>query len=564
MNKHLIVSAQLTSSFLSLVTSEGKIFNIPQGRTDLPELIKLCQDYLVPGGEQLWLTVEQIEGSTIQEVRVSLAGPLKEIEEKSNGVIKFFRMARKAAAKLFNLDSQRDGTFIRIDDAHSVEEEVTYTATSVTTTDEDGRDIPEKAVQTSRIQEVMAQAKPITEKEINEGVAVSHETIVAVTPKGAMIGIEALEASLTQGDLTGTTKLIERLANVDHEHTAQDVLSFLKRGDLPVTKDGNIIAYKRLNAYTDPLTNLAGFIDVHSSTVFQRVTDVVQMSPHRVDRNRRKDCSVGLHVARRGYLGSFSGDRTVIILVRPEDVIAVPHRTPDKVRVSKYQIIYEASRDAARHLNSNCPLEKDKHSEELSIIQSLIDGWIPLPEAVVTVNGPAKDQVSRVLQIHKDAPPVPTPVVTEVATPLDTTNVVNTDNLKIVSQIKTSAKVDPSSVIAPTRKIEAKALYDKWVEEPTEENLQKLKYFKKKAKASWDTLGIPNIEAAAIKPAPLEVKKVEPVKPLTYKEQLAKLRPFNSRKKVNQALAIKKSAKKSWSTLGLTQDEQALIESWVS
>lgn len=552
MKKHLIVSAQLTSTSLMLVTSEAKILNVMQGRQDLPKLVELCKAHLVPGGKELWLSEEEISGETLEELRANIAGPLAQIEQKSGGLIKFFRMARKTAARLFGMSDQTDGTFIRLDDDN-------LTATSVPIHDEDGSSIPEAAIQTMRIQEVMEQAKPITQKEINKGIAVSHETVVAVTDKGAMIGIEALEASLAQGELEGPTKLIERMANTKLEHTAQDVLSFLKRGDLPLTKDGNIIAYKRL---AHQISNgISGYTDVHSRTVFQCVGDVVQMDATRVDRNRRKDCSVGLHIARRGYLRSFNGAHTVVVLIRPEDVIAVPHNTPDKVRVAKYQIIFELSPEGTRRVNNDIPLDPDKDQNDLKMINALIGGWIPEPSGIVTVSGPTENDVVRTEVVGATKSEISLPDMVEVAKPLDTSKVIDAAGAKKAKPTNSGHVIVAAALIELPRKAEAKRLYDLWDKSKKDFDLQNLLDFKKKSKVSWGVLGIPNPVQTVIEPVQL-VESGTDTKPLSYKERIAQLRPFNSKNKVTEAIKLKKASKKGWTTLGVTEDELKLIESW--
>lgn len=552
MKKHLIVSAQLTSSSLMLVTSEGKILNVMQGRQDLPKLVELCKTHLVPGGKELWLSEEEVSGEYMEELRVNIAGPLTQIEQKSGGLIKFFRMARKTAARLFGMSDQTDGTFIRLDDDD-------LAATSAPSHDEDGKCIPEAAVQTMRIQEVMEQAKPITQKDVENGIAVSHETVVAVTDKGAMIGIEALEASLTQGGLVGPAKLIERMAVTSLEHTAQDVLSFVKRGDLPITNDGNIIAYKRLDSKT--MDGLKGYTDVHSRTVFQCVGDVVQMDAARVDHNRRKDCSVGLHIARRGYLRTFSGAHTVVVLIRPEDVIAVPHNTPDKVRVAKYQIIFELSPGGTVRVNSNNPLDPDKDHYDLKMINALIGGWIPEPSGIVTVTGPTANDVDRVEVDGATKADVTLPDMVEIAKPLDTSKVVDAAKAKKVKATDYDHVKVATALVESPRKAEAKRLYDLWDKSKKDSDLQNLLDFKKKSKAGWGVLGIPNPVQSVIAPVQLVVMGTNS-KPLTYKERMAEFRPFNSKKKVTEAIKLKKSSKKGWAALGVTEDELKLIESW--
>jgi len=556
MKTHKIVSAQLTKEFLTLATDEGKLINIPQGRSDLPVLIALCQNHLVPGGEPLYLTQEEIDGVDAPLNNAPIAAKLMEIEERSGGVVRFFRMARRAASKLFGMSNQSDGTFVRLDTNGP------YKATSAPEEDEEGEHLTEEQRTALRIEEVMSQAKPITEKEVKEGINVARETVVAVTNKGAMIGTEALETFLTQSeDTMPVQKLIERIASVELEHTAQDVLSFVKRGDLPLTKDGNIIAYKKLVSWTQD--GLQGYVDVHSRTVFQCVGDVVEMPAHMVDKNRRHSCSVGLHVARRNYLRNFSGNRTVIILIHPEDVIAVPHGEPDKVRVSRYQIIAELSADGTEQLNNNMALDPKLHKEDLAVIQRLVQGWVPPVTAIVTVAGPKAYQVSRKVLTTIESTDQTTEVVELTVTPLDNRKVTPTEVAKPSSD---GPKVDPNEIVLSPRKIEAKRLYDAWKASKSRSDLDALVAFKKKAKVSWETLGMPEMTAVVtnlvIQNAPSLSTNAAPTeaKPLSYSEQINALRPIRSKAKALKVMEIKKQAKKGWATLKVTETEIKFIE----
>lgn len=504
--KHEILSAQLTPQYLTMTTTTGKILNVPQGRADLPALVELCQTHLTKG-ETFTITEEQVQGLQDSTVRAHIAGPLKAIEKEASGAIKFFRMARKAAARIFGLSSQTDGTFIRLD---SIDTNV-----GANKRDEEGACISREAVTKLRIQEVMEQATPITEKEVEEGIEVAKQTIVAVSDNGAMIGVEALEAALIdETSRVGAAALIKRMAMTKFEHTAQDVLSFLKRADLPLTVNGDIIAYKRLNNWQDDVMT-----DCHSGTVKQRVGDEVVMPIHKINLDRRQDCAAGLHIARRGYLKSFHGGALVICLIRPEDVIVVPHRTPDKVRVARYHIIHKVSEAASKVLTHDQPMDPVRHKSDLDVVTALVNGWIPDVLGTVTVTGPRQEDVfytpaeARVQTVQ--------PTVEVVVSPLDTSSVVNAD-AESVRTVPTNAQhVKPASVVKTPVKKETKKLV-----------------LKGKISAVSEEIG---------------------GKPATPREKIAALRPIRSVKKATEAAAIKKAAKKSWEALGVSYDEKEAI-----
>lgn len=129
-------------------------------------------------------------------------------------------------------------------------------------------------------------------------------------------------------------KFIERFKAIPHEHSADELLNFIKNGDLPLADDGSIIAYKFLTKKGET------FVDTHTQKVAQRVgSKVIQDN---VDLNRRTQCSTGLHVCSNRY-GSY-GDELFIVKVDPADVLAVPLNETGKMRCRAYHIVAHAPR----------------------------------------------------------------------------------------------------------------------------------------------------------------------------------------------------------------------------
>lgn len=155
----------------------------------------------------------------------------------------------------------------------------------------------------------------------------------------------------------GFIRFMQRIGSVvnQRKHSIDDLLHFLSRGDLPIADDGSIIAYKRLNSEKDGY-----FVDSHSRSVRQKVGSHVFMDPSMVDPNRNNECSYGLHIGRRDYMGSFHGDTIIICKIAPEDVIAVPEGYGrSKMRCCGYRIVGKVSADGMRHLLNGRPMTDD-------------------------------------------------------------------------------------------------------------------------------------------------------------------------------------------------------------
>ena len=138
---------------------------------------------------------------------------------------------------------------------------------------------------------------------------------------------------------------LNRMAPVlkERQHSSEDLMNFIGNSEMPLTNDGRIICYKRLSKHP----SIKGmFVDGHSHKVTQRVGSRVFMKSELVDPSRYNSCSNGLHVANQSYMGGFSAEATFIVLVNPEDFIAVPEGENGKARVCAYEIIGQMTADA--------------------------------------------------------------------------------------------------------------------------------------------------------------------------------------------------------------------------
>ncbi|MBY3231946.1 hypothetical protein [Rhizobium laguerreae] len=207
---------------------------------------------------------------------------------------------------------------------------------------------------------------------------------VVQTPAGEKMvpNVQGLEKQMEYAafeNVAGFQKFMERLANVDRKfgHSVQELINFMKRGDLPIAEDGCIVAYKMLYAEGGEV-----FTDPHTRKVRQRVGAHVSMPVDRVDPNRRTACSTGLHIARRAYVKSFHGDTIMLVKIKPEDVIAVPYGEPDKMRVAGYHIVGKLPAEGAALVRANKPMTTD--SESAQMLANVIAGHhTPITEYVV-------------------------------------------------------------------------------------------------------------------------------------------------------------------------------------
>lgn len=134
----------------------------------------------------------------------------------------------------------------------------------------------------------------------------------------------------------GLVKFLGRLSQNPSYQSQVELYDFLEHKNLPITEDGHFLAYKAV---------LSNFMDKYTGTVDNSVGKVVSMNRAKVDDNRSKGCSAGLHCGALDYVtqyGSVGVDRIVIVKVDPADAVSVPSDCSyQKLRVCKYTVVGE-------------------------------------------------------------------------------------------------------------------------------------------------------------------------------------------------------------------------------
>jgi hypothetical protein len=119
-----------------------------------------------------------------------------------------------------------------------------------------------------------------------------------------------------------------------------ELYDFLDVGELPITEDGHFLAFKNVKS---------DYKDIHSGTFDNSVGKVCEMPRHKVDEDKDRTCSYGLHFCSIAYLPSFrdsNGGKTMIVKINPKDVVAIPaDYNNTKGRTCKYEVIGEYTED---------------------------------------------------------------------------------------------------------------------------------------------------------------------------------------------------------------------------
>ena len=459
----------------------------------------------------------------------------------------------------------------------------------------------------ARLDILEKEAVPASDPKFHETLT-EDETVVAVTNGGRTIIPEAqhlaaqVKAATDLKDFTGFQKFLERLGPVvpKRRFSVEDLMKFMKHGDLPIADDGSIVIYKRLTASGVKSEKDAGvMVDVHSRKVKQKVGSHVFMDESLVDPDRRRDCSNGLHVAALSYLSGFSGEFTIVGKVAPEDVIAVPEYNNNKMRVAGYHIVALLNGEQASHVNRGGKLSSIKGGAE--ILNAVLRGkHIPVTQTVqiggqngsnltITdldgvdttvadlVDGDIRNTNIDPIGDKNDVPVAePSPEVKATDLKPEPVKANSVDNL-------TPVKPKGDDVKRETKAQTAQRLYAEFKSATTStgagNKALELALFKKASKKSWTALGLSDeigkvvTEAADAAKPPVAVKKVDDFDGLTEKKAKpakagtpkAQMEALLKGSTINvsiarDALDIKRSAKKSWAKLGVSDEVAAMIE----
>ena len=135
-------------------------------------------------------------------------------------------------------------------------------------------------------------------------------------------------------------KFLDKLMQNPSYRSVELLYSFLEHVALPITPDGDFLAYKAIrNDWTDK----------HTGTISNHIGALVQEDRNKISDDPQSACSKGLHCGSINYVTGFScgygtpgGDRIVLVKVNPKDVVCVPYDCScEKVRCCEYRVMAE-------------------------------------------------------------------------------------------------------------------------------------------------------------------------------------------------------------------------------
>ena len=130
-------------------------------------------------------------------------------------------------------------------------------------------------------------------------------------------------------------KFILKLNMNPSKRAVDELYTFLEHRALPVTDNGNFLAYKAVRSdYTDKYTG----------KFLNTIDSVLEMPRNKVDDNKENGCSYGFHAGSVDYAKNFM-DRDghlMLVEINPADVVSIPTDCQfQKLRTCKYKVVGE-------------------------------------------------------------------------------------------------------------------------------------------------------------------------------------------------------------------------------
>lgn len=130
-------------------------------------------------------------------------------------------------------------------------------------------------------------------------------------------------------------KFILKLNLNPSKRAVDELYTFLDHENLPITDNGNFIAYKAVRS---------DYYDKYSGTFLNTVGNVLEMPRNKVDDDKNIGCSHGLHAGTIEYAKNYM-DRDghlMLVEINPADVVSIPTDCQfQKLRTCKYKVVDE-------------------------------------------------------------------------------------------------------------------------------------------------------------------------------------------------------------------------------
>lgn len=194
--------------------------------------------------------------------------------------------------------------------------------------------------------------------DVEKAVAAFSDGVVEIKDGQVTYEGEAVHGSISKRILEFMSKglpfqpLVNFLNNLMENPSMQsqkELYDFLEHEHLPITEDGYFLAYKAVSS---------DFKDKYRGVFDNSVGKVCTMQRAKVDDDRARGCSDGLHAGALNYVAGYGslegGDKIVIVKINPRDVVSVPSDCNcEKLRTCQYEVVGEYRGELLKPLYSS-------------------------------------------------------------------------------------------------------------------------------------------------------------------------------------------------------------------
>jgi len=164
---------------------------------------------------------------------------------------------------------------------------------------------------------------------------------------------------------------LENLMENPSMQSQKELYDFLEHQYLPITEDGHFLAYKAVRG---------DYMDKYAGKFRNKVGDVCEMTRAKVDDDRGRGCSNGLHAGALNYVAGYgsvdAGDKIVIVKINPKDVVSVPNDCNcEKLRTCRYEVVGEYQGELLKPLYKSEFDEDSYYDEEEELYSEYDDAY---------------------------------------------------------------------------------------------------------------------------------------------------------------------------------------------
>ena len=141
-------------------------------------------------------------------------------------------------------------------------------------------------------------------------------------------------------------RFLQKLMANPSRRAVEELYKFLEHKHLPITEDGDFLAYKSVRE---------DYMDHYSGKFSNAVGEVLEMPRNAVCDDADVGCSYGFHAGSYEYASTFGGggSRLVIVKINPADVVSVPKDCDcQKLRTARYEVVKDFEQVYKKPLNT--------------------------------------------------------------------------------------------------------------------------------------------------------------------------------------------------------------------